>query len=175
MTSAGQQGRRPLDRRVYLAAAAAAVAVAVFCVISIIGSRGAGAATTEWVVTDPRTGLAIDGYDPVAYFLDSEAVPGKAAYELAYQGVVWRFRNPGNQGAFKQSPADYEPQFGGYDPVAIGRGVPTPGNPLFWLIADQRLYLFRDPDTQARFKADPNRLLQAAETRWRDVTRMLSR
>ena len=142
--------------------------------IPIIGSRNAGAATTEWVVTDPRTGLAIDGYDPVAYFLDFDAAPGKAEYEFAYHGVVWRFRNPGNQGAFMQSPADYEPQFGGYDPVAIGRGVPTPGNPLIWLIADQHLYLFRDSDTQARFKADPGRLLLAAETRWPGVTKMLS-
>jgi len=132
------------------------------------------AATTEWIVTNPRTGLAIDGFDPVSYFLDAAAAPGRAEFEFTYRGVVWRFRNPGNRAAFMEDPAGYEPQFGGYDPVAIGHGVPTPGNPLIWLIAEQKLYLFYSPEAQAEFKTDGERLLPQAAARWPDVTKVLS-
>ena len=55
------------------------------------------AATTERIVVDRHTGLAIHGFDPVAYFTDARAAVGRAEMELSYGGVVWRFRNPGNR------------------------------------------------------------------------------
>src|SRR5712671_7015376 len=75
------------------------------------------AATTEQVVANRHTGLAISGFDPVAYFTDGKAVPGKGDFEYAFAGVVWRFHNEGNRGAFADDPDIYMPQFGGYDPV----------------------------------------------------------
>jgi hypothetical protein len=129
------------------------------------------AATTERVVTNPRTGLAVDGFDPVAYFTDGTAKVGLPEFELRYGGAIWRFRNPGNRAAFQDSPGDYEPRFGGYDPVAIGRGAPTPGNPEIWLVAGQQLYLFYDPQTREEFSADPRRIVMQAEARWPDVVK----
>ena len=78
-----------------------------------------GAATTERIILDYRTGLAIHGYDPVAYFTDAVALAGRDALELRYEGVVWRFRNAGNRAAFAERPDVYMPQFGGYDPVGV--------------------------------------------------------
>ena len=92
------------------------------------------ATTTERIVTDPRTGLAIDGFDPVAYFIDATAVAGRPEFEFRYHDAVWRFRNPGNKAAFIDSPAYYAPRFGGYDPVGLARGVPSPGRPQIWAI-----------------------------------------
>ena len=57
----------------------------------------AEASTTERVVVDPHSGLAILGFDPVAYFTDGEARPGRDAFEQAFAGAVWRFRNEGNK------------------------------------------------------------------------------
>src|SRR5580700_5459436 len=91
---------------------------------TLIWAAGTFAATTERVVTNPQTGLAIDGYDAVSYFIDAAALAGRPDFELRYRGAVWRFRNPGNLAAFRDHPGDYEPQFGGYDPVAISRGAP---------------------------------------------------
>src|SRR2546422_3799753 len=76
-----------------------------------------GAATTEYVVTDRRTGLAIGGYDPVGYFTEEAPTPGRGEFEYTFAGAVWRFRNAGNRGAFVADPAVYMPRFGGYDPV----------------------------------------------------------
>src|SRR5712672_1513926 len=100
------------------------------------------AATTERIVTDANTGLAIGGIDPVAYFTDGVPVAGLPDHEYRYAGAVWRFHNPGNQAAFTANPEVYMPRYGGYDPVAVGRGIAVPGNPLLWTITGQRLYLF---------------------------------
>src|SRR5437868_15546723 len=75
----------------------------------------ARAATTERVVVNRYSGLAIEGFDPVAYFTDSQAIPGVADFEAAESGAVWRFRNQGNRASFVAHPEVYGPQFGGYE------------------------------------------------------------
>jgi YHS domain-containing protein len=133
------------------------------------------ATTTERVVTDAQTGLAIGGYDPVAYFIDEAAKPGRANYEFQYSGAAWRFRNAGNLAAFMDNPTDYAPRFGGYDPVAVGRGAPTPGNPEIWLIFGQKLYLFYSLETRDEFRVDPRRASAQADAKWTDVLKLLAR
>ena len=132
------------------------------------------AATTERIVTNPRTGLAIDGYDPVSYFIEGAAMVGHGEFEVRYRGAVWRFRNSGNQAAFMDRPGDYEPHFGGYDPVAVARGAPTPGSPEIWLIVGRVLYLFYRVETRNEFQSDPKRLSVEAEAKWPDIVRVLS-
>jgi hypothetical protein len=121
------------------------------------------------VVTDWRTGLALHGMDPVAYFSDGRPLPGRADLELRFAGAVWRFRNEGNRAAFMANPEVYAPRFGGYDPMAVARGVATPGNPLIWRIFADRLYLFYSPQTRAQFEADPARVIAAGVARWPEL------
>lgn len=118
------------------------------------------------VVVDWRTGLALYGIDPVAYFSQHRAVPGLPEWELDLSGVVWRFRNVGNRAAFASNPGVYLPQFGGYDPIAAARGVATAGNPLVWLIHEERLYLFHDQRARTAFAASPTAAIAAAQARW---------
>jgi YHS domain-containing protein len=132
------------------------------------------AATTERIVVDWHTGLAIGGYDPVAFFTDGKAMAGRADLEMRYGGVVWRFCNPGNRAAFAERPDIYMPQFGGYDPVGVSRGVAVSGNPNVWLISGQRLFLFYDQGQLEKFAADPDRLSAQAERRWPAVGQALS-
>ena len=119
---------------------------------AFVGSRAIGAATTELIVIDHHTGLAIGGFDPVAYFTDGAATPGTDEFECILAGAVWRFRNQGNRAAFMADPEVYMPRFGGYDPVAVARGVAVAGNPRLWLIAGERLYLFHTAATQERLR-----------------------
>ena len=113
------------------------------------------AATTEWVVVNRYTGLAIDGFDPVAYFVDAAPKEGRAELELRSGGATWRFHNEGNRAAFAAAPEVYTPRFGGHDPMALARGAATPGHPALWLIAEQRLYLFYSAEARAAFARDP--------------------
>ena len=87
------------------------------------------AATDERTVVNSRTGLAISGFDPVAFFTDGKTEFGRPDMELSLGGAVWRFRSEGNRAA--GTPDVYMPRFGGYDPVAIA-GAPrcraTPGS-----------------------------------------------
>jgi YHS domain-containing protein len=124
------------------------------------------AATTERVVVDWHTGLAIDGFDPVAYFTDAKPMLGSDGIEFRHAGAVWRFCNTGNRDAFAARPDVYMPQFGGYDPVSAARGVAVAGNPLVWLISGERLYLFYNNARRATFDDDPERVLAAAGRKW---------
>jgi hypothetical protein len=132
------------------------------------------AATTETLVVDRYSGLAIDGYDPVAFYTDGKPVPGRPDFELRYGGAVWRFRNVGNREAFAAHPDVYMPKFGGYDPVGVARGVAVAGNPSVWSITGGRLFLFYDRDRLAIFAADAERITRAAERKWPEVLRSLS-
>lgn len=127
------------------------------------------ATTTERVVTDRHTGLALYGVDPVSYFTDRKPVTGREEFEYRFAGAVWRFENEGNRAAFATNPHVYMPRFGGYDPVGIGRGVPTPGYPNVWLMHDERLYLFYTEEARQVFIANPNVVISAAAARWSSV------
>lgn len=134
-----------------------------------VNAPGPFAATTERVVTDHHTGLALYGVDPVAYFTDRKPVEGKPDFEFRHLGVVWRFHNEGNRAAFTANPEVYMPRYGGYDPVGIGRGRATPGYPTLWIIFDERLYLFYTADARAAFIASPGTVIASASARWATV------
>jgi hypothetical protein len=135
----------------------------------------ARAATTEQVIVNRYTGLAIEGYDPVAYFTDALAERGLPGFEASEAGAVWRFRNEGNRASFVAHPEIYGPQFGGYDPTDLTRGVTVAGNPRFWLLAGQRLYLFGREENRDAFAANPARLLREANARWPQLLQNLAR
>jgi hypothetical protein len=142
-----------------------------------VAARGgpdlARAATATRVVADSRTGLALSGFDPVAYFTDGKPRLGEGGYEAIYLGAVWRFSNEGNKAAFSRDPEVYAPRFGGYDPIALERGVAVAGHPLIWLISGDRLYLFSDLNNRRRFAADAQRSIAAAEHHWPEVAATL--
>jgi hypothetical protein len=142
------------------------LAVSVLCWSLANEGFAVRAATTERVVTARFSGLAIDGYDPVAYFVENTAVLGLPDFEAQEAGVVWRFHNEGNRASFLAHPEIYGPQFGGYDPIAITRGATFAGNPHFFVVTGQRLYLFGLESNRDAFAANPGQYLPQAEARW---------
>jgi hypothetical protein len=133
----------------------------------------ARATIDEPIVVSASTGLAISGFDPVAYFIRHAPLFGKPDLELRLAGATWLFENPGNRDAFAEHPEVYMPRFGGYDPVAIARGASVPGNPLFWAIIGERLYLFYNGVARAHFVADPGRIIAIADRKWPAVAKMI--
>jgi hypothetical protein len=162
-----ERTRPPLFRR----------GIALFALLAGIGMQMAAsrAATTELIVTDRFSGLAIGGFDPVAYFVERRPVLGLGSFEAWQGGVVWRFHNEGNRAFFLAHPEIYGPQFGGYDPIDVARGVTVAGNPRLWFIAGQRLFLFSREASRDAFAAHPDRYLQRATARWQVLQRDLSR
>jgi hypothetical protein len=132
------------------------------------------AATTERIVADHNTGLAIYGYDPVAYFTDRTPKRGRDDLELKHGGVAWRFHNEGNLEAFRADPLVYMPQYGGHDPVAITGNVARAGHPDFWVIHNDRLFLFYSEAARAQFNRDPEHMALQAEVNWPHVSQTLS-
>ena len=85
-----------------------------------------------------------------------------------------RFRNQGNRASFVAHPEIYGPQFGGYDPVDLGRGVTYAGNPRFWVVSGQRLYLFGREENRTAFAADPARFVNEATSHWQAAQQTLA-
>jgi len=134
----------------------------------------AWAAVTERVVVNRYSGLAIDGFDPVAYFTDSEAAKGEPDIEASSGGAVWRFRNDANRAVFLAHPDIYGPRFGGYDPVDVAQGKIVAGRAQVWLISGERLYLFSRDENRAAFAADPDGIAKRADGRWPALVETLS-
>ena len=150
------------------------MAAAGVLVLASAGLRAVMAATTERIVVDWHSGLAIGGYDPVAFFTNGRALPGSPDFEFRYAGAIWRFHNMGNRAAFAAEPEIYMPQFGGYDPIGVTRGIAVAGNPNVWLVSGQRLYLFYDRARMEKFAADAERIAAEAARKWPELKRALS-
>jgi hypothetical protein len=174
MTAARQLQKHRLALAVFGRAAQAGLAFGVLA-LGMSGNLSVlRAATTERVVVDWHTGLAIAGYDPVAYFTDGRAMVGRGEFEFRHAGAVWRFRNAGNRDAFAARPDVYTPQFGGYDPVSAARGVAVAGNPLVWSVLGERLYLFYNEAARGSFGGHAGRVLAAAERKWPGILASLT-
>ena len=168
MTAARQQRKPPLRfRALPRMAFGAGIFMLLFMPVVL------RAATDNQLTVNPQSGLAISGFDPVAYFTDGKAVFGQPEIELNLDGAIWRFSNEGNRGAFGGHPEVYAPRFGGYDAVAIGLGRSVPGHPLLWVVVGERLYFFYSEKSRAAFLADTGRLIDSAERKWPEVARTL--
>ena len=148
------------------AACAGLLAYAGLIFLLTAGPPSVRAAATERIVVDWHTGLAIAGYDPVAFFTDGKPMIGSAEFELRYGGAVWRFANIGNRAAFAASPTSICRNMAATIRSASRSGVAVAGNPNVWLIAGEKLFLFYDAERRDRFAADPERLVNLADRKW---------
>ncbi|MFJ5489006.1 YHS domain-containing (seleno)protein, partial [Hansschlegelia beijingensis] len=93
--------------------------LAAACAGLLAGAAEATPGLTERVVSDPASGIALYGYDPVAYFTDGRPVLGRRDIEVEWGGAAWRFESEANRAAFLSKPEAYAPRYGGYDPRAV--------------------------------------------------------
>ena len=108
-------------------------------------------------------GIAIDGWDPVAYFTDGKPVEGSKAYSFDWNGATWRFASAAHRDLFAQAPEKYAPQYGGYCAWAVSQGYTADIDPEAWKIEDGRLFLNYSLDVQKKWAADiPGNIAKAA-------------
>jgi YHS domain-containing protein len=115
------------------------------------------------------SGLALKGYDPVAYFTDSKAVPGKAEFTAQHEGATYRFASAANRDAFAAEPARYSPQYGGYCAFGMASGYKAPIEPDAWTIVEGKLYLNYNQAVRSRWSSDIPGYVRKADTNWPTV------
>lgn len=109
--------------------------------------------------------LALEGFDPVSYFVKEGPLAGSARFELTWGGRVWRFASGADRAAFRDNPEVYAPRLGSFDAAGILDGRLVDADPLVFAVIGERLYLFRDGERRARFLANPD-LARQAEAAW---------
>ena len=85
-------------------------------------------------------GVAINGYDVVAFFSDSNAIKGDVAFAFHWQGVDWLFTNNQHRETFKNAPEKYAPAYGGYCAYGTADGHKAPTEIDTWTITGGKLY-----------------------------------
>lgn len=135
-------------------------------------AEAAGLVTS--VVTDPLSGVAIDGYDPVSYFTESEPEPGMADYEYVWGGVSWYFASPANRDVFIRNPEVYAPQYGGHCVTSLARGYVSDGKAKIYVIDALKLYLFYSSANRDAFLLSRSTTLTAAASKWTALSQQLT-
>ncbi|MEP6931454.1 MAG: YHS domain-containing (seleno)protein [Flavobacterium sp.] len=117
--------------------------------------------------------VAIQGYDPVAYFKQNKAIKGKNDISTSYMGVTYKFSSAANKDLFIKNPMAYEPQFGGWCAYAMGSaGEKVEINPETFKITDGKLYLFYNAyfnNTLKSWNKDETSLKAKAEVNWKKI------
>jgi YHS domain-containing protein len=123
-------------------------------------------ARAEKPVNTTFLGVAIKGYDPVAYFTDSKPVKGESDFSFEWNGAEWRFATAAHRDLFKADPAKYAPQYGGYCAWAVSRGYTAGIDPDAWRIVNGRLYLNYSMKVQQQWAEDVPGNIAKAEENW---------
>lgn len=111
-------------------------------------------------------GVAIKGYDTVAYFTRGEAMSGTDDYELVWDDARWRFASAEHRDLFSANPDQYAPQYGGFCASYLAEGGMAGVNPEAWAIVAGKLYLNWSEGGRDEFVAGGAENIRAADANW---------
>ena len=114
-------------------------------------------------------GLALDGYDPVAYFDTGKATLGVETITASYDGAQYRFASDAHRKLFLGDPKKYLPEFGGFCAVGTSFGEKVDVDPLTGKVVEGKLYLNSNAKAQAIFDKDTPGTISRAQHNWPEV------
>nr|WP_277867346.1 YHS domain-containing (seleno)protein [Candidatus Synechococcus calcipolaris] len=123
-------------------------------------------ATTRHPAVYTENGIALDGQDVVAYFVQNALVEGKQEFSYTWNGVRWLFSNAAHRDLFAQNPEQYAPQYGGYCAKAAAGGVLATTVPTAWEVRDGKLYLNYSAQAQNEWRQDTATKIVKANANW---------
>jgi len=121
------------------------------------------------VFTEFRSKLALDGYDPVAYFKGGKPVKGSKEHAATWKGATWHFVSAENKAAFEADPQAFAPQYGGYCAWAVSQGYTAKGDPGHWRIVGGKLYLNYNAAVQKDWEKDIPGHIAKGDKNWPKV------
>jgi len=133
--------------------------VSVLCLLAV----GAIAQPVPYYQTQ---GVAINGYDAVAYFSSQSAVKGSADFTHQWSGATWQFSTRENRDLFIANPEKYAPQFGGYCAYGVSENHKSPTDPAAFTIMDGKLYLNYNLKVKTLWLGDVKSRIAKAEQYW---------
>jgi len=151
----------------------------------LLSSVGAAAAlsfvpaafSAEQIFTGLMPGIAVGGYDTVAFFTQDAAVVGDKGFATQYKDAQWLFASQMNLDMFLANPEKYAPQYGGYCAFAASKGALAKGDPEAWTIHEDKLYLNFSKSVRKLWREDISGHIKSADANfpklietWPDVT-----
>jgi YHS domain-containing protein len=112
------------------------------------------------------TGVAIKGYDPVAYFTEKMPVKGNKDFQYEWSGAKWRFASEENMETFKGDPEKYAPRYGGHCAFGVANGYLVNIDPDAWTVYEGRLYLNYSLSVREQWKEDIPGNIRKADANW---------
>ncbi len=136
------------------------LSVALFVLVSLVTNAQSATYYNE-------KGLAVKGYDVVAYFTDYAPAEGSKNFSYKWEGVEWRFKNQANLDAFKANPATYAPEFGGYCAYGVSENHKAPTDPAAFTVLNNKLYLNYSLDVKKMWLKDTDGRIKKATENWK--------
>lgn len=127
-----------------------------------------GPAVTATAQTTRSDGpdVALDGYDPVAYFTQGQPVQGSERFSANHNGVTYYFSNADDRLTFLSQPNKYAPQYGGFCAFGTAHGLKLSGDPKLWDIVDGKLYVTHNAAAMRAWQQDKPRYISRADEIW---------
>ena len=113
--------------------------------------------------------VAIEGYDPVAYFTENKPVKGNKKHEYKWMDAKWRFSSQENLDKFRENPEQYAPQYGGYCAYAVSKNGTASIDPDQFTVLNGKLYLNYNEKVNTLWNADRDNYIQAADKNWPEL------
>ncbi len=110
--------------------------------------------------------IAIEKYDPVAYFTSNEAITGKDSYTYPWHNKIWYFSSAENRDLFAANPGNFAPQYDGYCAWAMSEGRKAETDPEVWRIVDGKLYLNCSKAAYEKWRKDIPGNIKKADRNW---------
>lgn len=133
--------------------------------LAMLAVVGALAVVSPPTQAGNQLAVAVSGYDPLTFF-DGTPKPGTPRLNAFHNGGIWYFTTEANRDKFKANPAAFAPQFDGYCAWAASQGYKAPGNPEYWRVVDNKLYIQVTEQAQSNWLKDVPGNIMKAQTNW---------
>jgi len=117
-------------------------------------------------VNKDASGVAIKGYDPVAYFTQSKPVKGSSAFTHQWRNATWWFASAEDRDEFARAPEKYAPQYGGYCAYGVSQNHTAPIDPEAWTIIEGKLYLNYSKGVKKTWSESIPKYVEDANKNW---------
>jgi len=138
--------------------------IALWC--GLLTSSAASAETSSVAPVNAAEGIAVKGYDPVAYFIVGQPTAGVEKYTYSWKGATYRFASAENLERFKAEPEKYVPQYGGYCAYAMANNRIADIDPARWAVVEGKLYLNNNRVSYGLWALDKTGNIAAANRNW---------